>query len=167
MLRPCGIESREPQYQVDSAGLGVAASPLLLTLWSVRRCFQQHNTGFRMNCPNCKSARVTPRQAGKKTAAGIGFFTGAAAGAISVLRGAQLGMVAGALIGPAGSAAGGVVGAALAAMCAGSAGGAMGAALGSAADEVFIDNRECLDCGFTFREERGGSDNSTDTPPHD
>lgn len=109
-----------------------------------------------MNCPNCKSARVTTRQSGKKTAAGIGFFTGATAGAISVLRGAQVGMIAGAVIGPAGSAAGGVVGAALAALCAGSAGAAMGAALGSAADETFMDNRECMDCGFTFRDERPG-----------
>lgn len=32
----------------------------------------------------------------------------------------------------------------------------MGAALGAVADDVFMDNRECLDCGFTFREERGG-----------
>lgn len=119
-----------------------------------------------MNCPNCRSSRVTPRQAGKKTAAGIGFFAGAAAGAISVLRGAQLGMVAGAVIGPAGSAAGGVVGAALAALCAGSAGGSMGAALGAVADETFMDNRECLDCGFTFRVERGSrDDDATDAQP--
>lgn len=110
-----------------------------------------------MNCPKCKSERVTPRQMGKKSAAGIGFFTGAATGAITVLRGAQLGMVAGAVVGPVGSAAGGVAGAALAAVFAGSAGGAIGAALGAAADEVFMDNRECLDCGFTFREERGGA----------
>ena len=110
-----------------------------------------------MNCPNCKSERVTPRQTGKKSAAGIGFLTGAAVGAISVLRGAEVGMAAGTvLLGPVGTAAGGIAGAALAAMCAGSAGGAMGAALGSVADENFMDNRECLDCGFTFRQGRGG-----------
>src|SRR5688572_23717214 len=109
-----------------------------------------------MNCPNCRSERVTTRQLGKKSAAGIGFFTGAAVGAISVLRGAQVGVITGAAFGPVGSAAGGVAGAALAALFAGSAGGAMGAALGSVADENFMNNRECLDCGFTFREERGG-----------
>lgn len=116
-----------------------------------------------MNCPNCRSERVTTRQAGKKAAAGIGFFTGAAVGAITVLRGAQVGVVAGtAFLGPVGAAAGGVAGAALAALFTGSAGGAMGAALGTVADENFMDNRECLDCGFTFREERGGDGEVSD-----
>jgi hypothetical protein len=116
-----------------------------------------------MNCPKCKSERVTPRQAGKKSVASIGFFTGAAVGAISVLRGAQLGMVVGtAAFGPMGTAAGGVAGAALAALFAGSAGAAVGAALGSVADENLMDNRECLDCGFTFRMERGGDGAATD-----
>lgn len=111
-----------------------------------------------MNCPNCESARVTPRQAGKKTAAGIGFFTGGAVGAISVLRGAQAGVIVGAAtMGPVGGVAGGVAGAALAALFAGSAGAAMGASLGTVADENFLDNRECLDCGFTFRDERPGA----------
>jgi hypothetical protein len=115
-----------------------------------------------MNCPKCKSERVTPRQAGKKSVAGIGFFTGAAVGAISVLRGAQVGMAVGTVaLGPIGTAAGGVAGAALAALFAGSAGAAMGAALGSVADENFMDNRECLDCGFTFRADRGGDGDST------
>lgn len=117
-----------------------------------------------MNCPKCKSERVTPRQLGKKSAAGIGFFTGAATGAITVLRGAQIGMAAGAAAGPAGTAAGGIAGAALAALCAGSAGGAMGAALGAVADDVFMDNRECLDCGFTFRDERGGPSGADSEP---
>lgn len=107
-----------------------------------------------MNCPSCKSERVQPLQAGKKSAAGIGFFTGAAVGAISVLRGAQTGVIVGTAFGPAGAAAGGVAGAALAALCAGSAGAAMGAALGAVADENFMDNRECLDCHFTFRADR-------------
>lgn len=110
-----------------------------------------------MNCPNCQSERVQPRQLGRKSAAGIGFFTGAAVGAISVLRGAQTGVVVGTVaLGPAGAVAGGVAGAALAALFAGSAGAAMGAALGTVADENFMDNRECLDCGFTFRDERPG-----------
>lgn len=74
-------------------------------------------------------------------------------------------MVAGAVVGPVGAVTGGVVGAALAALCAGSAGGAMGAALGSVADETFMDNRECLDCGFTFREERGGAGPGDDHQP--
>lgn len=118
-----------------------------------------------MNCPHCKSEHVSPRQSARKAVAGIGFFTGAAVGAISVLRGAQVGMVIGTSFGPAGTAAGGVAGAALAALFAGSAGAAMGAALGSVADENFLDNRECLDCGFTFRVERGVDvDPATDTP---
>lgn len=106
-----------------------------------------------MHCPNCKSERIQLRQLGKKSAAAVGFFTGAAIGAITVLRGAHAGFVAGTVIGPVGSVAGGVAGAALAAFFAGSAGAAMGAALGSVADQSFMDNRECLDCGFTFREE--------------
>jgi hypothetical protein len=119
-----------------------------------------------MNCPNCKSERVNPRQTGKKSAAGIGFFTGAAVGAISVLRGAQTGVIVGTAFGPAGAAAGGVAGAALAALFAGSAGAAMGAALGAVADENFMDNRECLDCNFTFRAERGESgDAAADAGP--
>jgi hypothetical protein len=99
---------------------------------------------------------------GKRTGATIGFFTGAAAGAITVLRGAQLGMAAGGVIGPVGIATGGLAGAAVAAVFAGSAGGAIGSALGAAADENFMDNRECLDCSHTFREERGGSGNPID-----
>lgn len=118
-----------------------------------------------MHCPNCKSLRIVVRQVGKKSAAGIGFFTGAAVGAITVLRGAEAGVVIGSVAGPVGAAAGGVAGAALAALFAGSAGGAMGAALGSAADEHFMDNRECLDCGFTFREERGGRGDAGDGQP--
>lgn len=106
-----------------------------------------------MNCPNCKSERIHHREIGKKSAATIGFFTGAAVGAVSVLRGAQTGVIVGTLVGPAGAVAGGVAGAALAAFFAGSAGAAMGAALGTMADQSFMDNRECLDCGFTFREE--------------
>lgn len=119
-----------------------------------------------MHCPNCKSERVKPRESGKKSAAGIGFFTGAAVGAISVLRGAQVGMIVGTALGPVGTAAGGVAGAALAALFAGSAGAAMGAAIGSVADENFMDNRECLDCGFTFRVERGSrGDPDVDNQP--
>lgn len=115
-----------------------------------------------MNCPSCKSERVKPRQMGKKSAAGIGFFTGAAVGAISVLRGAQTGVVVGAaMLGPVGAGVGGVAGAALAALFAGSAGAAMGAALGTVADENFMDNRECLDCGFTFRDEARGASGSS------
>jgi hypothetical protein len=114
-----------------------------------------------MNCPSCKSERVQHRQVGKRSAAGIGFFTGAAVGAISVLRGAQTGVVVGAaVLGPVGAGAGGVAGAALAALFAGSAGAAMGAALGSVADENFMDNRECLDCGFTFRDDAAGGSGS-------
>lgn len=55
-----------------------------------------------------------------------------------------------------GSAAGGLAGAAMAALFAGSAGGAIGSALGSAADESLLDDRECMDCEFIFREESGG-----------
>lgn len=120
-----------------------------------------------MNCPSCKSARGQPRQLGKKSAAGIGFFTGAAVGAISVLRGAQAGVIVGAAtLGPVGGVAGGVAGAALAALFAGSAGAAMGASLGTVADENFLDNRECLDCGFTFRDERlGAAGTGSDNQP--
>jgi hypothetical protein len=110
---------------------------------------------FVMNCPKCKSEHVVPRQTGKRAGTTVGFFTGAAVGAITVLRGAQTGVVIGAVAGPMGSAAGGLAGAALAALFAGSAGGALGAALGIAADENLLDNRECTDCGFTFREEPG------------
>ena len=60
-----------------------------------------------MHCPNCKSLRIVVRQVGKKSAAGIGFFTGAAVGAITVLRGAEAGVVIGSVAGPVGAAAGG------------------------------------------------------------
>lgn len=39
----------------------------------------------------------------------------------------------------------------LAALFAGSAGGAVGGALGKLADQSFLDDHKCLDCGFTFR----------------
>lgn len=110
---------------------------------------------FIMNCLKCKSEHVAARQFGKKTCTTVGFFTGAAAGAVAVLRGAQAGLVLGAVAGPFGSAAGGLAGAALAALFAGSAGGAVGSALGTAADETLLDNRQCMDCGFTFRDESG------------
>ena len=99
---------------------------------------------------------------GKKSAARIAFFTGAAVGAISLLRGAQIGAVVGSVGGSVAAASGSLAGASLAAVFAGSAGGAMGASLGAAADESFLDNRECLDCHFTFREERGSQDLNRD-----
>lgn len=77
-----------------------------------------------------------------------------------------MGVVIGTALGPAGSAAGGVAGAALAALFAGSAGASMGAALGSVADDNFLDNRECLECGVTFRVDRGADDApAQETPP--
>jgi len=59
------------------------------------------------------------------------------------MRGAQVGALVGAAIGPAGSLLGSMAGAALAGL-------AGGATIGQAVDTSFLDNHECLACGYTF-----------------
>lgn len=108
-----------------------------------------------MNCPNCNSERIVLREAGRKTGGAVGAVAGATAGAISVMRGAQLGASVGMVAGPVGMVAGGLTGAAAAILFGGSAGAAIGSAVGSVADEGFLDNRRCLGCDLTFREEGG------------
>lgn len=102
-------------------------------------------------CPRCSSARLTTREAGKRTGATVGVLTGSALAVVNVMRGAETGAVAGAPGGPIGVVAGGLTGAILAGLFAGSAGGAIGSALGKVADSNFLNNRKCLHCGFTFR----------------
>lgn len=106
-----------------------------------------------MNCPKCNSERIVVRGAGRKTGGAVGAFTGAAVGAISVARGAQVGAAGGIVLGPLGAVVGGLAGAAAAIVFGGSAGGAIGSALGTVADENFLDNRTCLSCDLTFRED--------------
>jgi hypothetical protein len=106
-----------------------------------------------MKCPKCSSERIVVREAGKKTGGTVGAFTGAAAGVVSVMRGAQVGAAGGIVLGPLGAVAGGLAGAAAAVLLGGSAGAAIGSALGSLADESFLDNRHCLSCELTFRED--------------
>lgn len=52
-----------------------------------------------------------------------------------------------------GAVVGGLGGAVAAILLGGSAGGAIGSAVGSVADDNYLDNRQCLACDFTFREE--------------
>jgi uncharacterized membrane protein len=80
-------------------------------------------------------------------------LVGAAVGTATVLRGAQVGATMGAFAGPVGAVAGGVGGAIIAGIFAGSAGCAVGSVAGNLADSNFLDNRGCLECGFTFRED--------------
>jgi hypothetical protein len=49
--------------------------------------------------------------------------------------------------------AGGLTGAIVTGLLAGSAGCAVGSVAGNLADANFLDNRACLDCGHTFRED--------------
>lgn len=106
-----------------------------------------------MKCPTCESERVIPRHSGKKRGATVGMITGAAAGALAAMRGAQFGIVAGAMLGPLGAVGGGVAGAAAGILFGGSAGAAIGSKAGYLVDEALLDNRWCLACGFTFRDE--------------
>lgn len=62
------------------------------------------------------------------------------------------------MLGPMGAVVGGLGGAVAAILLGGSAGGAIGSAVGSVADDNYLDNRQCLACDFTFREE--AEDNS-------
>lgn len=123
-------------------------------------CQRQEESETSMNCPNCKSDRTVLREAGRKTGGAVGAAAGAAAGAISAMRGAQIGAAGGIVLGPLGAVVGGLGGAVAAILLGGSAGGAIGSAVGSAADESFLDNRSCLACGLTFR------DDSEDGYPH-
>jgi hypothetical protein len=49
--------------------------------------------------------------------------------------------------------AGGITGAIVTGLLAGSAGCAVGSVAGNLADSNFLDNRACLECGHTFRED--------------
>lgn len=106
-----------------------------------------------MKCPRCGSTHISNREVGKRTGATVGSLVGAAVGTATALRGAQAGAALGALAGPVGMVAGGITGAILTGLLAGSAGCAVGSVAGNMADSNFLDNRGCLDCGHTFRED--------------
>jgi hypothetical protein len=106
-----------------------------------------------MKCPRCGSTHISNREVGKRTGATVGSLVGAAVGTATALRGAQVGAAVGALAGPVGMVAGGITGAILTGLLAGSAGCAVGSVAGNMADSNFLDNRGCLDCGHTFRED--------------
>jgi hypothetical protein len=106
-----------------------------------------------MKCPRCGSTHISLREVGKRTGATVGSLAGAAIGTATVLRGAQVGAALGAIGGPVGMVAGGLTGAILNGMLAGSAGCAVGSVAGNLADANFLDNRACLDCGHTFRDD--------------
>lgn len=106
-----------------------------------------------MKCPRCGSTHISNREVGKRTGATVGSLVGAAVGTATALRGAQVGAALGAMAGPVGLVAGGITGAILTGLLAGSAGCAVGSVAGNMADSNFLDNRACLDCGNTFRED--------------
>lgn len=105
-----------------------------------------------MKCPRCNSTHISNREVGKRTGATVGGLVGAAVGTAAALRGAQIGAALGAAGGPVGVVAGGLGGVIVAGIFAGSAGCAVGSVAGNLADSNFLDNRACLDCGYTFRE---------------
>lgn len=110
-----------------------------------------------MKCPRCGSSHIGTREAGKRAGATVGGLVGAAVGTATALRGAQVGATLGAVAGPVGMAVGavggGLAGAIITGIFAGSAGCAVGSVAGNLADANFLDNRSCLDCGHTFRED--------------
>lgn len=110
-----------------------------------------------MKCPRCGSNHIGHREVGKRAGATVGGLVGAAVGTATALRGAQVGASLGAVGGPvgmvAGAVAGGLAGAIITGIFAGSAGCAVGSVAGNLADSNFLDNRACLDCGHTFRED--------------
>jgi hypothetical protein len=106
-----------------------------------------------MKCPRCGSTHISNREVGKRTGATVGGLVGAAVGTATALRGAQMGAALGAVAGPVGVVAGGIGGAIIAGIFAGSAGCAVGSVAGNLADSNFLDNRVCLQCGHTFRED--------------
>jgi phage tail tape-measure protein len=106
-----------------------------------------------MKCPRCGSTHISNREVGKRTGATVGSLFGAAVGTATALRGAQVGAALGAMAGPVGIVAGGLTGAIVTGLLAGSAGCAVGSVAGNLADSNFLDNRGCLDCGHTFRED--------------
>lgn len=106
-----------------------------------------------MKCPRCGSTHISNRELGKRSGATVGGLIGAAVGTAAVLRGAVVGAEFGAAAGPVGMAAGGLAGAIITGLFAGSAGCAVGSVAGGIADANFLDNRACLDCGHTFRED--------------
>jgi hypothetical protein len=106
-----------------------------------------------MKCPSCGSTHISNREVGKRSGATVGSLVGAAVGTATALRGAQVGAALGAFGGPVGMVAGGLTGAIVTGLLAGSAGCAVGSVAGNMADANFLDNRACLDCGHTFRED--------------
>lgn len=120
-----------------------------------------------MKCPRCGSTHISQREFGMRSCATIGGLVGAAVGINSVLRGARLGVTIGAAGGPVGLIAGGLSGAILAGLCSGSAGCAIGSLAGNFLDAILFDNRECMHCGFTFRQgSHAAAVNVSMTPVH-
>lgn len=100
-----------------------------------------------MNCPRCGSHRLNPHAPGRRVGSRLGALCGASLALINMTRAApaatSLALIGGPLTG-----FGAVL---LAALFAGSAGGALGGALGKLADQNFLNDHKCLDCGFAFR----------------
>jgi hypothetical protein len=131
-------------------------TPVSLQLACDTRCLQvlqsTHWSIF-MKCPRCGSGHIANREVGRRTGATVGGLLGAAIGTATTLRGAAAGASLGAMAGPVGFVAGGLTGAIIAGLFAGSAGCAVGSVAGNLADANFLDNRSCLECGHTFRED--------------
>jgi hypothetical protein len=90
-----------------------------------------------MQCPNCESKRVVPRNQGRKAGGVIGGF----AGASGLITSAELGSV-GLILSPIGSISGVLTGAMIGAIA--------GANLGGLLDEKVLDNYLCLNCDYCF-----------------
>ena len=114
-------------------------------------------------CPKCGSRNIDTRNYGRKAGAGIGGIAGGIAGYFGVTAGAATGAEVGAEIGavvagltsmgagaPVGAVIGGAAGMVIGALAGVSTGMAAGAAAGAMADELLLDNYECLECGHTF-----------------
>jgi hypothetical protein len=97
-------------------------------------------------CPNCRSARVEPRNYAQRLGGAIGAIAGSTSGIALALTGAEIGLLAG----PVGVMLGGMAAVIIEGIVGGATGCAAGSKLGAAIDRNILHNQLCLDCGHTF-----------------
>ncbi|SDZ02589.1 hypothetical protein [Nitrosomonas sp. Nm58] len=103
-----------------------------------------------IQCPNCRSIRITTKDEGRKVGGAIGAAGGGIHGIAGAVKGAKVGRTLGFIAGPAGGAFGSIAGAFFGGLIGTVTGGVTGAKLGEIVDQRILDNYLCRSCGHSF-----------------
>lgn len=103
-----------------------------------------------IQCPNCRSIRITTKDEGRKVGGAIGAVGGGIHGIAGALKGAEVGRAVGSIAGPAGGAFGSIAGTFLGGLIGAVTGSVTGAKLGEIVDQHILDNYLCQSCGHSF-----------------